>query len=55
MSEIDIAAKAYYYAFKYGFEKPKIHVDVGPNLRVHAELFRDRKVVKGLAVTKVLG
>ena len=55
MSETDIAAEACYYAFKYGSEEPKIHVNVGPNPRVHAEPFRDIKVREDSIVTIVLG
>jgi len=55
MSETDIAAEAYYYAFKYGSEEPKIHVNIGPNPRVHAKPFRDIKVNENSIVTIVLG
>jgi len=55
MSETDIAAEAYYYALKYGSEEPKIHVNIGPNPRVHAEPFRDIRVNENSIVTLVLG
>jgi len=55
VSETEIAAEAYYHAYRLGTEEPKIYVNIGPNPRVHAEPFRDQKVIEGLAVTIVLG
>ncbi len=54
-TETEIAAEAYYHAYKLGAEEPHIHVAAGPNPRVHAEPFRDAKVAEGTAVTVVLG
>ncbi len=55
ISETEIAAEACHHAYKLGVEEPKIYVNVGPNPRVHAEPFRDQKVVEGVAVTITLG
>ncbi len=55
ITETEIAAEAYYHAYRLGAEEPHVHVVAGPNPRVHAEPFRDSKVVEGAAVTVVLG
>ena len=55
VTETEIAAEAYYHAYRLGAEEPHVHVVAGPNPRVHAEPFRDVKVVEGTAVTVVLG
>ena len=55
ITETEIAAEAYYHAYRLGAEEPHVHVVTGPNPRVHAEPFRDARVVEGTAVTVVLG
>ncbi|HDN75715.1 MAG TPA: aminopeptidase P family protein [Acidilobales archaeon] len=55
MSETEIAAEAYYHAYRLGSEQPKVYVNIGPNPRVHSEPFRDIKIRKGVAVTVILG
>ena len=55
ISETEIAGEAYYSAYKFGSEEPKVYVNAGPSPRVHAEPFRDVKVEENTAVTIVLG
>ncbi len=55
VSETEIAAEAYYHAYRLGAEEPKVYVNIGPYPRIHAEPFRDTKVVNGVTVTIVLG
>ncbi len=55
ISETEIAAEAYYHAYRLGAEEPHVHVVAGPKPRVHAEPFRDNVVTEGSAVTVVLG
>lgn len=55
VSETDIAAEAYYLAYKHGSEEPHIYVNIGPRPRVHSEPARDIKVGKNVLVTIVVG
>ncbi len=55
ISETEIASEMYHQAYKLGSEEPKIHVNAGPNPRVHMEPFRDIKVREGTVVALILG
>ena len=55
MSETDIAAEAYSVLYKLGSEEPRVHVNVGPDPRVHAEPMRDSVVKRGVLATVVIG
>ncbi|WP_267878584.1 M24 family metallopeptidase [Desulfurococcus amylolyticus] len=55
VSETDLAAEAYYVAFKQGSEEPHIYINIGPYPRVHAEPTRHARVKNGVLVTIVVG
>ncbi|MEM4519625.1 MAG: Xaa-Pro peptidase family protein [Sulfolobales archaeon] len=54
VSETDIAAEAYYKAFKLGCEEPHIYVNSGPHPKVHSEPSKDIKIKSGVLVTIVV-
>ncbi|MEM4491900.1 MAG: Xaa-Pro peptidase family protein [Sulfolobales archaeon] len=55
VSETDIAAEAYYLAYKLGSEEPHVYVNAGPHPRVHSEPSREVRVRKNTFVTVVVG
>ncbi|MHA1594204.1 MAG: M24 family metallopeptidase [Candidatus Baldrarchaeia archaeon] len=55
VSEVEIAAEAYYAMMKSGSEHPHVYVNIGPRPRVHAEPRADIKVKPGDTVNIVVG
>ncbi len=54
VSETEIAAEAYYEAFRSGCEEPHIYVNCGPHPRVHSEPSKYVKVSSNTLVTVVV-
>ncbi len=54
ISETELAAEAYYEAYKSGCEEPHIYVNSGPHPKVHSEPSKDIKVREGVLVTVII-
>lgn len=55
ISETDVAAEAYYLAYKLGSEEPHVYVNAGPHPRVHSEPSKDVVIRENTLVTVVVG